>query len=207
MNNPAQGTREWLLQRVGKVTASRIADLTARTKSGYGASRANYAAQIITERLTGNPTETFVNAAMQHGVDTEPQARAAYALLTGHTVLEVGYTGHPTIKDSGCSCDGFVNDNGLVEIKCPNSATHLETVLAGDVPEKYLKQIMWQMACTGKEFCDFVSFDPRMPSHLQIKIIPVKRDEEMIRSLTQEVIIFLAEIDQKIKSLALLEAA
>lgn len=207
MENPAQGTKEWLLQRVGKVTASRIADLMAKTKSGWSASRANYAAQIITERLTGLPTEIYVNAAMQHGIDTEPQARAVYELLSGNAVTEVGYIGHPTIKDAGCSCDGFVNDNGLVEIKCPNSATHLETVLGEEIPEKYIKQMMWQMACTGKEFCDFVSFDPRMPSHLQAKIQRVDRDEVMIASLSKEVVAFLDEIETKIKALSLLEAA
>jgi putative phage-type endonuclease len=196
-----QGTPEWHKQRLGKVTASKIADLMARTKSGPSASRANYAAQLIAERLTGNPTESFTNAAMQHGTDTEPQARAAYSFETDCAVTEAEFIPHPTIGMSGCSPDGFVNDDGMIEIKCPNTATHLETLLGEEIEGKYIKQMQWQMACTGRKWCDFVSFDPRLPVELQLKIQRVNRDNEMIAAMEKEVVIFLNEIDAKVDAL------
>jgi putative phage-type endonuclease len=202
-----QGSEEWKQQRLGKVTASKIADVVARTKTGWGASRANYAAQLIAERLTGVPTEGYTNAAMQHGTDTEPQARAAYAFMTDYEVVEAEFIGHPAIAMSGCSPDGFVNDDGLVEIKCPNTATHLETLLGAEIEGKYIKQMQWQLACTGKLWCDFVSFDPRLPVDLQMKVQRVERDQVLIDALEKDVIEFLAEIEDKVKKLNQLIAA
>lgn len=203
-----QGTEEWKLARLGKVTASKIADVVARTKTGWGASRANYAAQLIAERLTGVPTEGYVNAAMQHGTETEPQARAAYSFLTDNVVVETGFVEHPSIGMSGCSPDGLVGDDGLVEIKCPNTATHLETLLGAEIDGKYIKQMQWQMACTGRRWCDFVSFDPRLPVDLQMKVQRVEIDQTLIEALEKDVADFLSEIEVKLTALnKLMEAA
>jgi putative phage-type endonuclease len=197
-----QGSDQWKAIRLGKVTASRVADVMARTKSGYGASRANYAAQIIAERLTGHPIESsFTTPAMQHGVDTEPEARNAYQFYHGVTVDQVAFVQHPTIADVGCSPDGLVGDDGLVEIKCPNTATHLETLLGQTVPGKYETQIQFQMACTGRQFCDFISYDPRMPEQMRMFVRRVYRDDQRIAELETEVVAFLKEIKSRIEQL------
>ena len=196
-----QGTEEWRLARCCKVTASRVADIIAKTKSGYSTSRANYMAELICERLTGRPTEGFVSSAMQHGIATEPEARAAYEGAIGALALEVGFVPHNTISMAGASPDGLVGDGGLVEIKCPMTATHIDTLLSGFVPNKYINQMQWQMACTGRQWCDFVSFDPRMPEGMQIWIKRVERDNVLIAELEKEVISFLSELDDKIVQL------
>lgn len=200
-----QGTKEWFAERLGKVTASRVADILAKTKTGWGASRGNYASQLIIERLTGQKVESYSNAAMQWGTETEPQARAAYEFQTGNTVKEVGFINHPLIKLSGASPDGFVSDDGLIEIKCPNSATHIETLLGAGIDKKYLLQMQWQLACTGRKWCDFVSFDPRMPIELQIKIDRVIRDDCLISDIEKEVVIFLNEVSGKLNKLTQLD--
>ena len=194
-----QRTDEWFAARLGKVTASRVADVVAKTKNGYGASRENYMAQLICERLTGKPTEMFSNAAMEWGTQTEPQARAAYSAKTGELVEEVGFLCHPVIEQAGASPDGV--GEGLVEIKCPNTATHLEYVLSGKPPEKYVTQMQWQMAVTGAPWCDFVSYDPRLPEHLQMLIVRVARDATRIAELEDEVRKFLGELEDKLKQL------
>jgi putative phage-type endonuclease len=196
-----QGTEEWRLARCCKVTASRVADIIAKTKSGYSTSRANYMAELICERLTGRPTEGFVSSAMQHGIATEPEARAAYEGAVGVLVVETGFVPHRVIHMSGASPDGLVGDGGLVEIKCPNTATHIDTLLSGFVPNKYITQMQWQMACTGRQWCDFVSFDPRMPEGMQIWVKRVDRDNVFIAELEREVMSFLSELENKIVQL------
>jgi len=196
-----QGSPEWLAARCGKVTASRVSDVIAKTKSGWGASRGNYLAELIAERLTGIPAAAFTNAAMQWGTDTEPQARAAYEFFRDSTVVQVGLVPHPTIPMTAASPDGLVGDDGLVEIKCPNTATHIDTLLGQTVPGKYITQIMWQLSCTRRQWCDFVSFDPRMPAHLSLFVKRVFRDGEMIKVLEAEVITFIRELDEKISAL------
>ena len=196
-----QGSDEWKALRLGKVTASRVADVVARTKTGYGASRANYAAQLIAERLTGVAAESYTNAAMQHGTDTEPEARSAYEFYYGVTVEQVAFVPHPTIADAGCSPDGFVGDDGLVEIKCPQTATHLETLLGQSVPGKYEAQMQFQMACTDRSWCDFVSYDPRMPESMRLFVKRIHRDESRITELETEVAAFLSELSAKIVQL------
>jgi len=196
-----QGTPEWFAQRLGKVTASRVADIIAKTKTGAAASRGNYMAQLVAERLTGQPAESFKSAAMQFGTDTEPMARMAYETQIGMLVDEVAMIPHPTIEMSGASPDGLVGHEGLVEIKCPNTSTHIETLLDEKVPSKYVTQMMWQMACTGRSWCDFVSFDPRMPEDMQLFIKRVPRDNEMIASLEAEVVKFLGELDELLAKL------
>jgi putative phage-type endonuclease len=196
-----QRSSEWHQIRLGKVTASRVADIVSKTKSGYSTSRANYMAELIVERLTGKAAEHYQNAAMFWGTNTEPLALSSYEDRTGGLVEEVGFVPHPTIPMSGASPDGMVNEDGLVEIKCPNTSTHIETVLGQEVPAKYLPQMQWQMACTGRDYCDFVSFDPRLPDGMKIFVRTVRRDVEMIKSLEEEVSKFLAEMDAKIEQL------
>jgi putative phage-type endonuclease len=189
-----QRSEAWFLERAGKVTASCIYKVLARTKSGYGADRANYAAQLVTERLTGQAAASFSNAAMQWGTDTEPRARAAYEFKHDATVIETGFHPHPVIEMSGASPDGLVDDCGLVEIKCPNSATHIETLTGAAIDRKYILQMQWQMACTGREWCDFASFDPRLPVAMQLHVRRVERDADLIAEIEDEVTKFLGEV-------------
>ena len=196
-----QGTPEWFAARLGNVTASRVADVIAKTKSGYSASRENYMAQLICERMTGTVAESYTNAAMAWGTETEPLARAAYESLADVLVDEVGYIAHPTIERAGASPDGLVGLFGLLEIKCPNTATHIDTLITEQVPTKYITQMQWQMVCTGRAWCDFVSFDPRLPNGLQVFVKRVEFDTEYAATLEIEVVKFLAELDTKISKL------
>ena len=196
-----QGTPEWFAARLGNVTASRVADVIAKTKSGYSASRDNYMAQLICERMTGTVAESYTNAAMQWGTETEPLARAAYESVADVLVDEVGYIAHPTIERAGASPDGLIGVFGLLEIKCPNTATHIDTLISEQVPTKYITQMQWQMSCTGRTWADFVSFDPRLPSGLQMFVKRVEFDAEYVAMLKEEVIKFLAELDAKISKL------
>ena len=195
-----QRTDEWFAARLGKVTASRVADVIAKTKTGYGAGRANYMADLVVERLTGKKAQGFTNAAMEWGTEQEPHAKAAYAAKTGILIEDVGFIDHPTIAMSGASPDGFAEE-GLIEVKCPNSSTMLEYILDGKPPQKYITQMQWQMACTGRPFCDFVSFDPRLPERLQLLVVRIPRDDDYIKMLEQEVTIFLQELDDKLNKL------
>ena len=201
-----QRTDDWFAARIGKVTASRVADVVAKTKSGYSASRDNYMAQLVCERLTGKPAESFNNAAMQWGTETEPLARAAYEAKMDVLVDEVGFIDHPSIVNSGASPDGLVGADGLIEIKCPNTATHIDTLLSQTVPKKYADQIFWQMACTNRDWCDFVSYDPRLPPDLQLFIKRIPRDDKYIQLLEAEVIEFLTEMAHKVAQLLNLKA-
>lgn len=196
-----QGTAEWHAQRLGKVTASRISDMLAKTKTGWGASRANYAAQLVCERLTGTRAEGYTNDAMRFGTENEPFARAAYEFHTDNIVALVGFIDHPRVPMSGASPDGLVGIDGLVEIKVPNSATHIDTLLNGVIPEKYVLQMMWQMTVTNRQWCDFVSFDPRLPEEMRLFVKRVERDESECGRLEREVEIFLGEVDDTIKRL------
>jgi putative phage-type endonuclease len=196
-----QGTPEWFAQRLGKVTASRIADIMAKTKTGVSASRGNYLAQLVAERLTGQSADTFKSGAMQHGTETEPQARMVYEAETGQIVTEVAMINHPTIEMSGASPDGLVGTDGLVEIKCPNTSTHIASLMADKAPSGYIPQMQWQMACTGRAWCDFVSFDPRMPEDMQLLIKRVPRDEALIAEYEAEVVKFLAEVQETVDKL------
>lgn len=201
-----QRSAAWFQSRAGKVTASRIADVMARTKTGYSTSRQNYLAQLVAERMTGQPQDSYTNAAMQWGIDTEPLARAAYEISHELFVTETGFHEHPNIIGSGASPDGMVDNSGLVEIKYPNTATHIEYILSRQIPQKYRLQMMWQMECTQREWCDFVSFDPRMPEKHQLLIIRVERDEALIDTIRNEVIHFLAEVQETVDRLLKLES-
>ena len=196
-----QRTEAWHLQRLGKVTASRVADVIAKTKSGPSASRENYATQLVLERLTNSVGEAYSNAAMQWGTDQEPNARNAYELKMSTFVKEVGFIDHPIIDMSGASPDGFVGEDGLVEIKCPNSSTHIDTLVSQKVPAKYLPQMQWQMACTGRKWCDFVSFDPGMPENLQLFVKRIEFEAQYVKMLELEITEFLEEVNQKVITL------
>ena len=201
MTEIEQGTPEWFAARLGKATGSRIADIIAKTKTGYSTSRANYEAQLVCERLTNKVAESFSNAAMQWGTETEPLARAAYEVRTGEMVDQVGFVDHPSIDNSGASPDGLVGLFGLIEIKCPNTATHIETLLSQEVPSKYNTQMQWQMACTGRQWTDYISFDPRMPENLQLFIKRVEYDPPYVAMLEKEVITFLMDVEAKVNQL------
>lgn len=196
-----QRTDDWFAIRLGKVTASCIYKVMAKTKTGYGADRANYMAQLVAERLTGFPAESFTNAAMAWGIDTEAQAREAYSERALCVVHETGFHPHPSIAMSGASPDGLVNALGLVEIKCPNTATHITTLRGGGIDRKYLLQMQWQIACTERQWCDFASFDPRLPAELQLHVERVQRDDALIEEIEGEVRKFLAELDETVADL------
>lgn len=196
-----QGSDGWFAARLGCVTASRLADVVAKTKTGESASRGTYRAELVAERLTGKRAEGFSNAAMTWGTNCEPLARAAYEAHKGVFVVEVGMVRHPVILMTGASPDGLVGLDGVLEIKCPDTKTHIETVLSGRAPPKYVSQMQWQMACSGRDWCDFVSFDPRMPDDMQIFIVRVERDASLIASYEAEVIKFLGEVDSTIAQL------
>jgi putative phage-type endonuclease len=195
-----QGTEEWFAARLGRVTASRVQDIVARTKTGYAASRDNYLAQLICERLTGKGAESFSTAAMAHGIETEPLARAAYEMKNSIFVDEVGFVQHPTLM-AGASPDGLVGQDGLIEIKCPQTNTHIETLLSGKIPNKHKAQMTWQMICTGRKWCDFISFDPRLPQELQMFVQRYPYDDEYANKLETEVLLFLAEVDVTLTTL------
>lgn len=196
-----QRSPEWFEQRLGKVTASSIYKVMARTKTGYGADRANYHAQLVTERLTGTAAEAYSNAAMQWGTETEPQARAMYSFERGVDVEEVGFMPHPEIEMCGASPDGLVGDDGLVEIKCPNSATHIATLTGAPIDRKYVFQMQWQMACSNRSWCDFASFDPRLPLEMQLHVQRVERDDTLIAEIEGEVCKFLREVEATVADL------
>jgi putative phage-type endonuclease len=197
-----QGSDEWKEARLGKVTASKISDVMAQGRSGQpSATRATYMGQLIAERLTGVTAESFKSEAMEWGNETEAQARNAYAFMRDVDVEEVGFIDHPSIADTGASPDGLVGHDGLAEIKCPNTATHIKTLLSGVAPAQYIKQMQWQMACTGRKWCDFISYDPRLPEHMQMFVVRVERDNELINSMETEVLNFLNEVTATIEQL------
>lgn len=197
-----QDSAEWAPARLGCATASRVSDALAKTKSGWGTGRANYAAELIAERLTGVAAQGYMNAAMQWGVDTEPHAKAAYEFRNDCEVSPGGFVLHPVIGHSGASPDGFVGDQGLIEIKCPMTATHLDSLLGDPVPSKYIMQMQFQMACTDRQWCDFCSFDPRLPESMRLHVVRFKRDDKMIAQLETDITAFLrTEVDEKIAAL------
>lgn len=197
--NIEQRTEDWHIARLGKVTASSLHKVLARTKTGYGADRANYLTQLVLERITGEKTDSYTSPYMQWGIDQEQFARAAYEAAKDVMIDEVGFMCHPTIKMAGASPDGLVGDKGMVEIKCPDSKTALECWLsANPVSKNHFAQMQWQMKCAERDWCDYVVFDPRMPLKAQLFIVRVNRDNEWIQMAENEVIKFLDEVDAKV---------
>jgi putative phage-type endonuclease len=196
-----QRSDEWRAARLGKATGSRIADIVAKTKSGYSTSRANYGAQLVCERLTGVAAESFVSPAMAWGVEKEPEARRLYEFEHDIEVEKVGFLDHPRIAMSGASPDGLIGDTGLIEVKCPLTATHIDTLIGQSIPGRYVTQMQWQLAVTGRLWCDFVSYEPRLPINLRLFVRRVHRDDRAIAELEREVAAFLAEVEQTIARL------
>lgn len=196
-----QGTPEWLALRLGKLTASRMADVLATTKSGPSASRKNYLAQLVAERMTGMPAESFTNAAMAWGTEHEPLARAEYEMLYDVMVDQVDFVDHPNIAMCGASPDGLIGESGLIEIKCPATATHIDYLLAGEPPKKYQPQMALQLLCTGREWCDFVSYDARMPESHRLFVVRYSPTAEYLKTVEREAVAFLAEVADTIDRL------
>jgi putative phage-type endonuclease len=192
-----QRTDQWQLDRLGKVTASRISDVVSKTKSGsYLAPREAYKWQLVRERITGVPSEFRVNAAMQWGIDNEDDARVFYETLYDVSVEQVGFIDHPWIAMSGASPDGLVGDEGLLEVKCMESVNHLKAIFNRQMPDYYVDQCYWQMAVTGRQWCDLTIYDPRVPDSLQLRRFRLNRDAKRIEELEYEVQIFNSEIDK-----------
>lgn len=197
-----QGSPEWKAARAGKVTASRVSDVLAKIKSGEAAARANYKAQLVAEILSGEPQDdSFVSKDMLYGIEQEQFARAAYETTESVFVEQVGLIDHPRILRAAASPDGLVNHDGLLEIKCPKLATHISYVLAGIVPAQYQPQMLWQMACSERSWCDFVSFRPELPEHLRMFKVRMSRDDARIKEMEAEVIAFIAEVEAMVERL------
>lgn len=198
-----QQTPEWLQMRVGMVTASRVDDVLAVPANGKGElkCRAKYRTEIISECLTGRAAEHYVTPAMEWGIETEPLARAAYEMRLDLEVADGGFHIHDEITRFGASPDGLIGEEGLLEVKCPTTATHIEWIIAGVTPEEYQPQMLAEMACTGRRWCDFVSFDPRLPKKMQLFVRRFPRNDERIAAMEKEVLKFLEEVIEKIKLL------
>jgi putative phage-type endonuclease len=197
-----QGSDAWMANRVGRVTASRVADILAKTKTGVSASRAGYLGELVAERLTGmTAASAFMNDDMRRGIELEPDARFAYEVKTGNVVAECGFVLHPTLH-AGASPDGLVGDDGLLELKCPRTHVHIEYIEAGKPPPKYQPQMAWQCICTGRPWVDFASYDPRMPEKLQLFVVRYTPSMEYLRELEAEVTAFIAEVDAKVAALS-----
>jgi len=194
-----QQTSEWYESKIGKVSASRCADVMARIKSGYSMSRKNYMMDLVIARLTGVYPESFTSPAMQWGIETEAEARKEYEAETFNIVQEVGFI--ELNEDVGCSPDGLIGENGGLEIKCPNTVTHIDTILSGKIDRKYMLQIQFSLWVTGREWWDYVSYDPRCPANLRLYIQRVYRDENLISEISEEVEKFVEEMKDLIKKL------
>lgn len=206
--NEAQESQDWMLARAGKFTASRAADLMARTKSGPGAARANLIATLVAERITGQPVESYRNAAMERGIELEAEARDAYSFQAGVAVEEVGFVVCGQLPNTGCSPDGLVGVDGLVEIKCPSAmGKHLDALLTGAHADEYRWQLQHQLMVTRREWVDAASYDPRWPEHLQLAVRRVYRDDAAIKELAAEIQKADAEVEAKVAQLTIKEAA
>lgn len=197
--NILQRSDDWYAERCGKVTASRVKDLNAKPSKGKALNALGLT--ILAERLTGVQKETPTNFYMQWGIDNEPHAIAAYENETGFFVNGTGLIDHPFIEMFGASPDGLVGENGQIEVKCPDTTTHLNTLLTKEVPEEHIPQITSQLACTRREWCDFVSYDPRLEPELQIIIIRVFAKDLNIEGLERDVRAFNRAIEEAKASL------
>lgn len=197
----AQGSPEWHAARCGSLGASVLHEAVAKTKTGWGASRANRMATLIIERLTGMPQDTYQNAAMLHGIETEPEARDAYSFYREVDVEQIGLVLHPSLSGTHASPDGLIGKDGLLEVKCPQPAAHLAVLLGDPIPQKYVIQMQWQMRCCDRQWCDFVSYSPAFPERMKLHIQRVKRDDKLLAELDKDVALFLKEADDKVSAL------
>lgn len=196
-----QGSDAWKAMRCGKVTGSRIADIVRKTRTGVSATRQTYLGQLVAERLTNTVRDGFKSPSMKWGNDAEPEARLTYSIMMGETIEQIAFVDHPRVAMSGASPDGLVGERGLVEIKCPDVDTHIGYLLGDAIPADYITQMQWQMACTERDWCDWVSFDPRMPEDMRLEVRRVERDDVMIAELEHQVMKFLAEVEDTIERL------
>jgi len=197
-----QRTESWYADRCGKVTASPIFKVYKKLKNGsYSSERETYFFQVLGEVLTGVPASGVKSAAMQRGIDKEAEAREAYTRKTNYPVYEAPFIVHPRIERAGASPDGFVGDDGLVEIKCPLTATAAKVLLTDYLDETYAAQIQWQLACTGRQWCDYVVYDDRLPEPLRLYIRRIERNDALIADVEKEVVKFLEEIDEAVSAL------
>lgn len=203
MTSAQQGSHEWLTQRLGKVTASRLSDVCAVGKSGVpAAGRMAYMVELMAEVLTGVPCKSFDgNTDTERGIALEPTARALYEIKTGSFVMDAPFVLHPSIERAGASPDGLVGDDGLIEIKCPRPHSHLAYMTSGEVPAKYIPQMAWQIACTGRQWVDFVSYCEVMPEHLRLHVIRYETNDQHLHELEERVRCFLSEMDDRLAML------
>lgn len=206
-----QNTPEWHQARAGRCTGSRIADVTAKTKTGVSAVRATYLGELVAERLAGFQSgDGYKSPAMKWGSDNEELACATYGFMYDCEPKKIGFVLHPKWDDAGASPDRLINNDGLIQVKCPNSITHITSLRGGAIDGKYLKQMQWEMLCAERSYCDFVSFDPRFPPEMQLYVQRVHRDDRLIAELEQEVRVFLDEVEStvaELRKLYLKEAA
>lgn len=200
-----QGTPEWLAARAGSLGASCFHEAVAMTpsKKGWAASRYNLMGRLIAERLTGRPLESYQNTAMRWGTQTEPEARALYGFMHEVDIEQVGLVRHPTVRGSHASPDGLIGTDGLLELKCPETHTHIQTLLSERIPSNYVTQMQWQMACTGRDWVDHISYDPRLPDDMQMFIKRVPRDDKRIALMEAQAAEFVAEMEAKIQAVCL----
>jgi putative phage-type endonuclease len=198
-----QGTEQWFAMRCGSCTASRLNDALAKLKDPKkeSAARANYRKELAIERLTGRAYPHYVSDAMIHGIENEPLARTEYEMATGADVRSIGLAMHNEIKYFSASTDGLVGKDGMLEIKCLGSINHLDILLAGEIPDDYHWQMLAGMACAERDWCDFVSFDPRLPDDLKLFVKRFKRDDALIRGMELEVVQFLSEVEAMVLKL------
>jgi hypothetical protein len=199
-----QGSVEWALVRVGRVTASNVSKVLSRSRDrkSEGATRANYKARIIAEILTGRPQEDdYTNDDMDGGIEREPLARAAYEVCIDDFVDQVGFVIHPRMERSGASPDGLVGKPGMVQIKCPKPATHIAYRCAGVVPSKYEPQLAWEMETCEREWSDFVSYCPDFPAPANLFVVRQFHDPRRAREIAAEINHFNREVDELIEKL------
>jgi putative phage-type endonuclease len=198
MEQIIQGTDAWFALRLGKVTASRVADILAKTKTGASASRQNYLIELALQRVTGTFEQSFTSQAMQDGVDREAQARVLYEVTTGEFVDQAPFIDHPTIQGFGASPDGLIQEKGMCEIKCRNNANHWEVIKTGEIPKKYWIQQQAQLSCSGREWNDYVGYNPNFPEKSQLFVKRVYRDGEFIMFMEAEIKQFLNEVETEV---------
>lgn len=197
-----QRSEAWTMARLGRLTGSRASDMLATRKDGKeAAGRTNLRVQLVLERVTGQPQERhFQSAAMQYGSEMEPEAYAAYEALTGTMLKRTGFLSHSGLM-VGCSLDGHTGDfEGLIEIKCPIPATHLDYVRTGVIPGEYLKQITHALWVSGAEWCDWMSYERTFPEHLRAKLVRVRREDVDIEAYKKQAMAFLAEVDREVEA-------
>ncbi len=206
--NVEQRTPEWFKARLGRLTGSRAKDMLATIKTGEAAARRDYRADLVCERLTGEMDDDgYVSKEMQRGTDLEPAAFAAYQIHSGNLCRRTGFVQLDDLM-AGCSLDGDTDDmTGIIELKVPKKATHLKYLRAKSVPSDHLAQVTHNLWVTGAQWCDFVSFDPRFPEHLQLFVVRVARKDVDLKGYEAKALAFLAEVDAEVRELQAMEAA